>query len=460
MAAPSSRLQRFNTRPHSRRNCDHSTYRARRLVSPSSAPRSAPPRSRSPRCAGGGEAAAPTDFAYLSFAENTQHPGHPHQRSATTPARLRTRRSRSTITHPAAGELRPAAPAARRPGRAPGRSSPAATRPRSRRTCRPGDKLVDVDAAARRARRRRRHPPRRSLDDRGALRRRGLRAADRVQRRGHLVQQADLRRQRHRGARRPGTSSSTPRRRSTPPACSRSRPTARTAGRSPASSATTSSATLGPDALQKVADGDAKLTDPEYVEAADGGRRARRGRLLRPVGRIDRLHDRRQPVPHRRGRHVLHGQLDPRRTSTTRRRTRSAPRTSASCRSPTSRAARAAATSSPRTSACRSRCRKATLQRRHRRVARAASPRTSASPSLGDPGRHHRLRDEHARRGPAAAHADRAGEDQRHRRRACCGSRRCSTPRPPRRARRTRRSSSPARSRPEEFMELVQADLK
>ena len=49
---------------------------------------------------------------------------------------------------------------------------------------------------------------------------------------------------------------------------------------------------LGPDALQKVADGEAKLTDPEYVKAAQADRRPRRQGLLRRGRRLDRLRHR------------------------------------------------------------------------------------------------------------------------------------------------------------------------
>ena len=50
---------------------------------------------------------------------------------------------------------------------------------------------------------------------------------------------------------------------------------------------------LGPDALQKVADGQAKLTDPEYVKAAASGRGPRRQGLLRQGRRLHRLRHRR-----------------------------------------------------------------------------------------------------------------------------------------------------------------------
>ena len=67
--------------------------------------------------------------------------------------------------------------------------------------------------------------------------------------------------------------------------------------------------TLGADAMQKVADGDAKLTDPEYVEAAQADRRPRRSGLLRRQRRLARLRRRLERVPHRQGRDDLHGQL-------------------------------------------------------------------------------------------------------------------------------------------------------
>ena len=54
---------------------------------------------------------------------------------------------------------------------------------------------------------------------------------------------------------------------------------------------------LGPDALQKVADGDAKLTDPEYVAAADAVDDARSRGVLRRGAGVDRLQRRDEPVP-------------------------------------------------------------------------------------------------------------------------------------------------------------------
>ena len=123
---------------------------------------------------------------------------------------------------------------------------------------------------ARRARRRRQDPARRRVHHRGAVRRRGpLRPADRVQHRGHLVQQAALRRQRHRGARDLGRTRRRRRDAQDAPASSPSPPTGKDGWPITRLVGNYIFRDLGPDALQKVADGDAKLTDPEYVEAAD-----------------------------------------------------------------------------------------------------------------------------------------------------------------------------------------------
>ncbi len=66
---------------------------------------------------------------------------------------------------------------------------------------------------------------------------------------------------------------------------------------------------LGPDAMQAVADGDAKLTDPEYVDAAQQIADLGAAGLLRRQRRLARLRRRLQRVPHRQGRDDLHGQL-------------------------------------------------------------------------------------------------------------------------------------------------------
>ena len=208
---------------------------------------------------------------------------------------------------------------------------------------------------ARRARRRRQDPSRRRVDHQGALRRRRpLRTADRAQHRGLLVQQAAPRRQRRRGARRPGTTSSTP------------RTTLKAAGVQPFSAAGKDGwpvtrlvgnyifRDLGPDALQKVADGEAKLTDPEYVDGGRCRRRARQGRLLRrrASARSTTTTAMNQFLTGRCARSSTWA-AGRSATSTTPSRTRSAPTTSASRRSPRSTAARAASTRCRRTSASR-----------------------------------------------------------------------------------------------------------
>ena len=66
---------------------------------------------------------------------------------------------------------------------------------------------------------------------------------------------------------------------------------------------------LGPDALQKVASGQAKLTDPQYVAAAQQIADLGKRRLLRSGRRIDRLQHVDQRIPHRQGRDDVHGEL-------------------------------------------------------------------------------------------------------------------------------------------------------
>ena len=224
------------------------------------------------------------------------------------------------------------------------------------RAARPHDRRHRAHPPRRRPRRRR---PRRRPEGRTRRRRRlGQRAARPrpppssrstaacldavpVQHRGHLVQQGDLRRATASKSPRPGTSSST-------------RPTrSQAAGVTPITEAGANGWPLtrimgmyifrnvGPDAMAAVRDGDAKLTDPDYVAGAAGARRLRRGRLLRR-GLLDaRRRHVVEHVPHRPGRDDVRRHRGCSVRSTTRSATRSAARTSASCRSPTSRAARA-----------------------------------------------------------------------------------------------------------------------
>ena len=406
-------------------------------------------------CAGGSETAAPTDFSYLSFAENTRI-----QDTLTSlgddACAAEDDEAPARHHHPAAGQLRPATPAARRPGRTPG-----ALRQRQLAPGREGPQL------GRQARRRRRSSSRSSAPATTSSPPRARRSRRSTTARSTCCRPSST-------SRASGTTS-----RSSPTTASRSR---RRGTTSWPQRATLNAAGVIPfsadgqdgwpltrlvgnylfrvDRSGRAPEGRGRrgrADRPRVRRGRHRGRRARQGRILRPVGRIDRLHDRGQPVPHGRGRRCStwaagSSELQRPRAEPDRRREhrlhavprrRGRRRQPRPARSERRRAARAV---------------EGRLQRRRRSLARLHRRELRVSVSRG-PGRHHRLR----RRTPRSRTCRRSRRPCRRRsttpRTACCGSRRCSTPRRPRPARRTRPSSSPARSRPEEFMEKVQADL-
>ena len=135
-----------------------------------------------------------------------------------------------------------------------------------------------------------------------------LRPADRVQHRRHLVQQEDLRRQRHRGPDHVGR----PDRRSRQAEVRRRRAVRRRRQGRLAGHASRRQLHLPYRRTRRDAEGRRRRRQadrPRVRGRRQGDRRpGRRGRL-RQVGRLHRLHDRHERVPLGQGGHVLHGQL-------------------------------------------------------------------------------------------------------------------------------------------------------
>ncbi|WP_432016476.1 extracellular solute-binding protein [Streptomyces hydrogenans] len=135
---------------------------------------------------------------------------------------------------------------------------------------------------------------------------------------------------------------------------------------------------LGPDALDKVDAGTARLTDPEYVKAAEEvAALGKKGYFGKGVGSIDYDTAMNQFLTGKSGMFYMGSWALA--TSPIPSRTRSARRTSASCPSPPSRAARAPSTSTPPTSAWPSPSARRPSTTRPA-PGSAASPRTSAAP--------------------------------------------------------------------------------
>ena len=157
--------------------------------------------------AGAGKTVDPKDFTLPVLRGEHEHPGHPDraQHGRVLDARTRRSRSRST-TQPQASydqQLQLLAGQDALPSIFASGNSPQVAK-----DLESAGQLVDIGAELDEARRRGRRssPPRRSTIE-ALYDGKVLRPADRVQRRGHLVQQAALRRQRHRACRPRGTSS-------------------------------------------------------------------------------------------------------------------------------------------------------------------------------------------------------------------------------------------------------------
>ena len=201
---------------------------------------------------------------------------------------------------------------------------------------------------------------------------------------------------------------------------------------SPASSATTSSATSARTPCRRSPTATPSSPTPSTSQAADAVAELGEAGYFGDARRLDRLQHRDEPVPHRQGRLLLHGQLGARRTSTTRSRTTIGADNIGFVPFPAVEGGAGSIDQVPANVGVPGRCSPEGLRRRDQAawlkcIAENYGDtvaRTSSGVITGF------AVDERPPTCPQLT-TDRAGHDRRTRRRACCGSRRCS----PRRAR-------------------------